>query len=151
MKEANMLSNSVVPAPQRLLNLSVGLASPLWPTFYVAATAGLAIWSLGALLRNAGVAVRGVAPSVPTVPDMPELRESSVPVPVPVPVASPAPETADVVPPEPVLPVATAIVPEPDAVLHAGPVANPAPVVPKRAARPRAAKGAATSKTTSKS
>jgi hypothetical protein len=147
MKEANMLSNSVVPAPQRLLNLSVGLASPLWPTFYVAATAGLAIWSLGALLRNADVAVRGVAPSVPTVPDVPELRES----PVPVSAASPAPGTADVALPEPVLPVAAAIVPAPDAVPHAEPVANPAPGVPKRAARPRAAKGAATSKASSES
>ena len=50
---------------QRLIHLGLGLASPLWPAFYAAAATGVALWSLGAMLRAAGSA------AVPTSADGP--------------------------------------------------------------------------------
>ncbi len=54
--------------PTRVMNLSVGLVSPLWPTFFAAATTGMAYWWLASLARQTAVneavaATMGARPS----------------------------------------------------------------------------------------
>ena len=63
-----MMSPSQVPPPERLIYLGLGLASPLWPAFYAATAAGLALWSVGAMVRAAGASAPATSPTViPTV------------------------------------------------------------------------------------
>ena len=63
-----MMPPSQVPPPERLIHLGLGLASPLWPAFYAATAAGLALWSGGAMVRAAGASAPATSPTViPTV------------------------------------------------------------------------------------
>jgi hypothetical protein len=72
-----MWSKPEFPNPEKLVHLSVGLASPLWPAFYGAAMTGLTVWSFGAVVR----AARNAAATEPTPPATVPVRvEPAAPV-----------------------------------------------------------------------
>jgi hypothetical protein len=60
--EAHMWTDQPAIEPKRMLNLTVGLASPLWPTFIAAASTGLAYWWLSSLAKSKAVADEALAP-----------------------------------------------------------------------------------------
>ncbi len=87
-----MTQPQVLP-PERLIHLSLGLASPLWPAFYAAAATGLALWSVGAMVRAAGSAAAPKSADLPVAP----LALQVIPAPVPIPpsaTAAPRPRPA---------------------------------------------------------
>ena len=153
-----MWSKSEFPAPDRLLNLSVGLASPLWPTFYVAATAGMAFWGLSALARTASAAAggtlsprRAVLPA-PTAAASPAALPAHAKVPAKVPAkspavtvakgATPAPKAGFAAKPPPKLAPKAAAKPVSQPAAPATPVAAAPAPAPKRPSRTRAARPA---------
>lgn len=146
--------------PARVMNLSVGLASPLWPTFFVAATTGMAYWWMAGLARQSAVneavaATIGARPSkkahkvieaeVSVVEDATTLVKDEVAVLEAVadlPVAAPEPvavEAVEAAPVETPVAIEAAVEPEP-AVVEAAPVAEVVAEKPVTPRKPRAKK-----------
>ena len=137
--------------PARVMNLSVGLVSPLWPTYFAAATTGLAYWWLAGLARQTAVneavaasfgatptqkAAKVIEAEVAVVEDATVLAKDEVAVleaAADLPVEAEAPEPAILPEPEPEVQAA------PETVLQAAPAAPvKKPAAPRKPRAPKA-------------
>ena len=131
--------------PKRAVQLGVGLASPLWPTFFLAASAGAVYWAWSQWARRPELAGEAGPAAVPT----PTRRKPAVvAAPEPVTEVAPEPEALDVeAAPEPLAEIASEpeVVPEPAPapVVASPPVVEAAPAPKLRPKAPRKPKAMA--------